>query len=118
MYAKHQQNKLSNDEIKSIFKQIRFLLNRVFPAALADSALYKAALKHCDGSKHCGPQEQIKLRDYIITAFISILSLSYTLSLLPRVLDCKFSSESQNVRRAKLYAPKKDIPILFQILIK
>jgi len=114
MYVKHQQNKLSKDKIKSIFRQICFLLicksellNRVFPTALADSALYKAALKHCDGSKYYGPQEQIKLRDYYFH-FHSFPELHVEFTARGTLIA---NFESQIVRRAKfhnyIYAPKK-----------
>ena len=70
-WSKHQQDKLSEDDIKSVFKQIRYpliwksdLLNNVFPTGMADPDLYKAALKYRDSGQYEGPREQLHLRDY------------------------------------------------------
>ena len=68
-WSKYQQDKLSEDDIKSVFKQIRYplirksdLLNSVFPTGIADPDLYKAAVKYLDGDVYDGPQEQLELR--------------------------------------------------------
>ena len=122
-WSKRQQEKLSENDIKSVFKQIRYplickseLLNKVIPTTLADPALYKAALKYRDGSKYDGPQEQIRLRDYYFH-FHSSRELRVVFTARGTLIANAESSHYE--RNAELHiCPKEGNPTLFQIFIK
>ena len=67
----HQKDKLDSDDIKSIFKLIRYpliskndLIEKVHPTNMADPDLYKAALEYHDTDNFDGPQEQITVRKF------------------------------------------------------
>ena len=124
-WAKHQRDKLSEDDIKSVFKQIRYpliwkndLLNSVFPTRMADPDLYKAALKYRDNGHYDGPQEQLHLRNYFFDFYpddsreIRVEDTSMG-TLVTKIMQSGDSSFAEN----PLNFPEDD-PTIFKILIK
>ena len=71
-WSKRQKDNLPEEEIKEVFRQIRYpliqvndLLDKVRPTNIADPDLYKAALEyHLMPKKFTGPDEQIELRRF------------------------------------------------------
>ena len=66
-----QQHNGNDDDIKPLFKQIRYpliprshLIEKVLPTNMADPDLYKAALEYHDTDKFDGSEDQLKLRRY------------------------------------------------------
>ena len=121
-WSKRQQVKLTKNNIKSVFKQIRYplickseLQSKVFPTKLADPVLYKAALRHCNGSKYTGRQEQIRLRNYYFH-FNSCNNLQVVFTARGTQITAKESycySKSATLH----ICPKQDNPILFVMFI-
>jgi len=124
-WSKQQQDKLSEDDIKSVFKQIRYpliwkndLLDNVFPTGLADPDLYKVALKYRDSGQYDGPQEQLHLRDYSFDFYpddsreIRVEDTSMG-TLVTKVTQSGESSFAES----PLFIPQDD-PTVFKIYIK
>ena len=71
-WSKRQKDNLPEEEIKEVFRQIRYpliqvdgLLDKVRPTNMADPDLYKAALEyHLMPKKFTGPDEQIESRKF------------------------------------------------------
>ena len=66
-----QKDMLNSDDIKSLFKLIRYpliqkkdLVEKVHPTNMADPVLYKAALEYHETNKFDGPEEQITVRTF------------------------------------------------------
>ena len=124
-WSKHQEIKLSKSDIKSVFKQIRYplickseLQSKVLPTKLADPVLYKAALKHRNGGKYTGRQEQIRLRDYRFhfnsSSFYCDLQVVATArgTMITMNESCSYEKSTQ-----LHICPKQGRPILFVIFI-
>ena len=70
-WCKQQKETVSDDDVNSLFQQIRYplmrkedLIEKVHPTNMADPDLYKAALEYHDTDKFDGPEDQLKLRNY------------------------------------------------------
>lgn len=130
-WCKHQKEKLTDDEINSVFKQIRYplirktdLLSKVLPTGKADSDLYKAALNYHNGVEYDGPEEQLELRSYCFyfkNECSSELRVVYTPSgtLIKKIgppseLFGDMHGSSANLQ----ICPTEDNPILFDVVIK
>ena len=130
-WYKHQQEKLSDDDIKSVFKQIRYplicktdILNKVFPTGMADSGLYKAALKYHNGDKYDGPEEQVELRNYYFH-FRPENSFELNVECIPKgTLITKIGPPSElfgdmyGSSTELQICPTEENPIIFEVLIK
>ena len=70
-WCKQQKDTISDDDVKSLFRQIRYpliqkndLVEKVHPTSMADPDLYKAAIEYHDSDKFDGPEDQLKLRKF------------------------------------------------------
>ncbi|XP_065888362.1 BTB/POZ domain-containing protein 9-like isoform X2 [Dysidea avara] len=119
-WSKHQQDKLSEDDIKAVFKQIRYpliwksdLLNSVFPTEMADPDLYNSALKYLNGDEYDGPQEQLELR----CCFFKVHAIRDTyVESTPRGTLVTMTGRSGCVCCFQVF-PEEDNPILFKVLL-
>ena len=83
-----QQNKLSDDTINNVLQQIRYplisisdLISKVHPTKVADSILYKTALKfHLIPSKYDGPKVQIIRRKLLDFKAVNLTTNTMTVS--------------------------------------
>ena len=70
-WYKQHKDTISDDDVKSLFQQIRYpliqkndLIGKVHPTSMADPDLYKAALEYHETDKFDGPEDQLKLRQF------------------------------------------------------
>ena len=124
-WSKHQQDKLSEDDIKSVFKQIRYpiiwkndLLKHVSPTNMADPVLLKAALKFRDSGQYFGPQEQLYLRDYFFDFYPESSEDVRIEETSMGALVTKITQSGESAfAESPLFFPRDD-PTVFKIIIK